>query len=199
MILMLSEIKPKFTPLINAVAKPFSKVHPNILSIIGMIFPILFFVLMANKQYGWALLSMLGTLFDLLDGAVARMSNRITKFGALLDSTLDRIADGLMIVAFFYAGLVNIELVLIVLVESYLISYIRSRAELAAKGEFVLNVGIIERPERLLILAFALFSALPITTTILGCTLTTTIYIALAILSAVTVLQRLYLAAIKLK
>lgn len=197
---MLSEIKPKLTPLINKLSGPFTILPPNLISIVGIIFPVLFLWFMTQQQYIWALIMLAGTAFDLLDGAVARLTNKVSAFGGLLDSTLDRLADALLIIGFYYAGLVSLELVLVVLVESYLISYIRSRAELAAKGNLVLNVGIVERPERLLLLGLALISAFaPLAgITVLNCTLTQTLFIVLAILSFVTVLQRLYISYKKL-
>lgn len=197
---MLSEIKPKLSPLINAIAKPFSKINPNILSLIGMIFPILFLIFMIQKNYLWALVMLFGSLFDLLDGAVARISNRVTKFGGLLDSTLDRLSDALYITGFYYSGIISLELALVVLVESYLISYIRSRAELAAKGEFVLNVGVIERPERIVAFFLSLICAFdPISKVLLGgLTISVWIFILLAGLSFITIIQRFYIAAKRL-
>ena len=197
---MLSEIKPKLAPVINFVAKPFSKINPNILSIVGMIFPILFLIFMIQKNYIVALIMLFGTIFDTLDGAVARMTNKITKFGGLLDSSLDRLADALCIIGFFYAGIISIELVLIVLVESYMISYIRSRAELAAKGEMILNVGIIERPERVLAFILAIIcSFYPIARIQLGgFSLSIWIFIILAILSFITIIQRIYISSKRL-
>jgi phosphatidylglycerophosphate synthase len=197
---MISDIKPKLNPLISIIAKPFSFIHPNILSLVGMIFPILFLYFMTQHKYVIALCMLIGTAFDTLDGAVARMTNRITRFGALLDSTLDRLADALVIIGFHYAGLVPLEVVLIVFIESFLISYIRSRAELADKGNLSLAVGIIERPERILIIGLAVLAAIfmPTTQIIFSCTLTQTIFIILAILSLVTILQRIYVSYKKL-
>jgi len=188
---MLSEIKPKLSPIINFVARPFLIIHPNILSLIGLIFPILFLYFMTINSYWWAGFMLLGSIFDTLDGAVAKITNRVTKFGALLDSTLDRISDGLIILGFYYSGLIPLELTLIVLIESYLISYIRSRSELAAKGEFVLSVGIIERPERIVLFMLTLIFAQ------WGFAVHT--FVVLAILSLITILQRLIVSYRRLK
>jgi phosphatidylglycerophosphate synthase len=182
------------------IAKPFSFINPNLLSLMGMIFPILFLYFMTQSNYVVALFMLIGTAFDTLDGAVARMTNRITRFGALLDSTLDRLADALVIIGFHYAGLVSLEIVLVVFIESFLISYIRSRAELADKGNLSLAVGIIERPERIVIMGLALLAGIfmPTTQIIFSCTLTQTIFIIFAILSFVTILQRVYVSYKKL-
>ena len=91
---------------------------------------------------------------DMLDGAMARESGGGTRFGAVLDATCDRIADGAVFAGLLWwaaFGLHNASLVvatLICLVTSQVISYIKARAEASGlRGDG----GIIERPERLLI------------------------------------------------
>ena len=93
-------------------------------------------------------------LADMLDGAMARVSGGGTRFGAVLDATCDRIGDGAVFAGLLWwaaFGLHNTPLVvatLICLVTSQLISYIKARAEASGlRGDG----GIIERPERLLI------------------------------------------------
>ena len=157
---MLSELKPKLNPLINAIAKPFIKIPPNILTFLGIIPPILFLVCIISGQYVLALLTFLGLFLDTLDGAVARMTGKTSAFGSFLDSSLDRVADSIYILGFSFAGLVSWELASILVVLSFLISYLRSRAEQAAKSSFSLNVGLIERPERMILIFFALLSYL---------------------------------------
>jgi len=96
--------------------------------------------------------------FDLLDGALARHTNRVTRFGALLDSTLDRLAEAVLLVGILvlYAreqSLTPILLVCVALVGSLLVSYIRARAE--ALG-LECQVGLFTRPERVVVLALGL-------------------------------------------
>ena len=93
-------------------------------------------------------------LLDLLDGAVARASGRATRFGALLDSTCDRIADAAVFgsLAWYFARhdqpwLLAASLVCLVL--GALTSYIRARAEGLGLNA---TVGIAERAERLIII-----------------------------------------------
>jgi CDP-diacylglycerol--glycerol-3-phosphate 3-phosphatidyltransferase len=127
-------------------------------------------------------------LFDLFDGTVARLSPRGTsKWGAALDSTLDRISDSAILIGgLLYVQKNNNQLskyFLIALVSGFLVSYIRARAEsLSIKCDG----GIAERTERLIIIlaAYALFD--------LGVTgaIEYGIYL-LSILSVVTVIQRL--------
>lgn len=185
---MLSKYKEDMNKFIMILAKPFMKFPPDLLTVIGLIFPMIFFYFMYKEQYLFALISFVGVAFDTLDGAVARSTGKVSKFGGVLDSTFDRVSDAIYLSAFYFGGLVRIELVLIVLVLSYMISYIRSRAELAAKGEFVLNVGIMERTERTLLLVLALGLE------IVGYEWAEYVFVLLAVLCLVTVVQRLMVA-----
>jgi CDP-diacylglycerol---glycerol-3-phosphate 3-phosphatidyltransferase len=105
-------------------------------------------------------------LFDMLDGAMARVGGGGTRFGAVLDATCDRIGDGAVFSGLLWwiaFGMHNTPLVvatLICLVTSQLISYIKARAEASGLEG---GGGIIERPERLIIvLAGAGLSAFPL-------------------------------------
>jgi len=96
--------------------------------------------------------------FDTLDGALARYINRVTRFGAFLDSILDRLSEAVLLVGILvlYAGeqsAAPIILVCVALVGSLLVSYIRARAE--ALG-LECEVGLFTRPERVVILALGL-------------------------------------------
>ena len=96
--------------------------------------------------------------FDILDGALARRTNRTTHFGAVLDSTLDRLAEGVLLVGILvlYAreqSVAEILLVGVALVGSLLVSYIRARTE--ALG-LECQVGLFTRTERVIVLALGL-------------------------------------------
>ena len=127
-------------------------------------------------------------LFDLFDGTVARLSAKGTsKWGAALDSTLDRISDSAILIGgFIYIQKNNESLstyFLIALVAGFLVSYIKARAEsLAIKCDG----GVAERTERLIIIlaAYALFDLGVSSAIEFG------IYL-LSILSVITVAQRL--------
>ena len=97
---MLTAIKPKLSKTIDLIAKPFSKVNPNILTLLGLLPPIFFIIFMVNKNYILALIMFGGLFFDMIDGAVARMSNNTSAFGAFLDSSIDRVSDSMFIFAF---------------------------------------------------------------------------------------------------
>jgi phosphatidylglycerophosphate synthase len=196
---MLSQIKPKVEPIVSVIAFPFMGIHPNILTVAGIIPPVLFFVFLVNGSKLLALLSLLGVIFDFVDGYVARKTNKTSAFGAVLDSTMDRLADGLLITAFGFAELVSWPIVVAFLISSYLISYIRSRAELAGGAKFKLDIGLLERGER--ILAIVVITALSAFTDIsFGVlNLVEALFLLVTFLSVITVLQRLFAAYRKLR
>ena len=105
---------------------------------------------------GWVVL--IAGFFDMLDGALARYTGRATHFGAILDSTLDRLSEGVILlgilVLYTSAGLLAQSLLVgTVLFGSFLVSYIRARAE--ATG-LKCQVGLFTRPERVIVLALGL-------------------------------------------
>jgi CDP-diacylglycerol--glycerol-3-phosphate 3-phosphatidyltransferase len=96
--------------------------------------------------------------FDILDGALARHTNRVTRFGGVLDSTLDRLAEaviliGLLVVYARDKAVAEVALVGATLIGSQLVSYVRARAEgLGLKCE----IGIFTRAERVVVLVLGL-------------------------------------------
>ena len=98
--------------------------------------------------------------FDMLDGALARRTNQVTRFGAVLDSVLDRISDavpllGILVFYLFFSdqSTIGILFVCLALIGSPLVSYIRARAE--AMG-LECQVGLFTRAERVIVLAVGL-------------------------------------------
>jgi CDP-diacylglycerol--glycerol-3-phosphate 3-phosphatidyltransferase len=128
---------------------------------------------------------LLAGLSDSIDGMIARMASSVKKFGAFLDSSLDRYSEGAV---FFGLGVhyarggsvLGVALVLIVLVGSFLISYVRARAE--GLGE-ACTVGFMERPERMVVL---------IVCSLLGHTMLGVGLLILALLTHITALHRIY-------
>lgn len=104
---------------------------------------------------GWVVL--VAGFFDMLDGALARATNRVTRFGGILDSTLDRLSEAVLLLgllAIYARGQVaESMLVGITLIGSLLVSYTRARIE--ALG-IECKVGFFTRPERVIILALGL-------------------------------------------
>jgi archaetidylinositol phosphate synthase len=142
-----------------------------------------------------ALVTFVFLAVDLLDGMVARASGRVTAFGGFLDSTIDRFADFTVIAVFGFAGIVSWSIVAPLLLLSFLISYIRSRTELAAKGKLVAAVGLVERTERLIVIFLALVLQLLFPgTTLWELNLAELAFVVLGILSAYTVGQRILFA-----
>ncbi len=101
-----------------------------------------------------------GSFLDMLDGALARHTNRSTRFGAVFDSTLDRMSEGVTLIAILYlfaneGSTGGVVLVGAVMLSSMLVSYIRARAEGAGIS---CTVGVFTRPERIIILSLGLFT-----------------------------------------
>ena len=102
--------------------------------------------------------SLLSGLPDMLDGAVAKASGRVSRRGAFLDSVVDRLSDAAVLTGVVWFALVRDHVAMamlaaLVLSLSLVVSYIKARAESLG---FACNVGIAERPERVIVLGFAL-------------------------------------------
>jgi archaetidylinositol phosphate synthase len=183
---MLSRRKEKVTKLLVPFTRLLEKTHipPNGVTIIGFLISILVAPLVILLSYTMACIMVLVTgFFDALDGAYARMINKVTVRGGFMDSVLDRYSDAIIMVAIIYAGLCNVVWGVIALVGSLLVSYTRARVEaFGVVKRFV--VGFAERPVRLLLIGSALLieNWLPKTVNY--------VVIALAILTSLTVLQR---------
>lgn len=147
--------------MIQVIAKPLSWMHPNVLTLVGIIPYGLFFIFMQQQRFGWAAIALLFSVIDLLDGAVARANNKVTSFGGFLDSTTDRISDFLMIAGLYAGNLIALPHAALLLLFTSLISYTRARAEAAnstnpaAGGIKKFDQGLIERPERIAIILIA--------------------------------------------
>src|ERR1700681_3397631 len=138
-----------------------SRVHPNVLTFIGLLINIWAAFLFAAGKFRWAGVVVIGAgLFDMVDGRVARETNRVTRFGGFFDSVLDRYSDlfVLMGLLVYYASINRffyIVLTAIVMTGSVMVSYTRARAENEIPK---CKVGFLERPERVvLIIIGALF------------------------------------------
>ncbi len=193
---MLTTFKPLAEKSLKPVAHLLRNVSPNVISLSGLVFPILFFVFLMNEWYALALIAFIFNGLDMLDGMVARAQGKVTAFGGFLDSTIDRFADFTVLVAFGFAGLVRWEIVLPLVLLTYLISYIRSRTELAAKDKnLVASVGLVERTERLTVvfIGLLLYATFP-NAAMAGQNIVTLVFVVLATLSAVTVGQRVVFA-----
>ena len=138
-----------------------SRIHPNVLTFLGLLINIWAASLFAEGKFGWAAVVVIGAgLFDMVDGRVARETGQVTRFGGFFDSVIDRYSDlavfmGLLV---YYASINRhfyIVLTAIVMTGSVMVSYARARAECTIPK---CKVGFLERPERVvLIIIGALF------------------------------------------
>jgi len=154
---MLNKIRPALgrvlTPIGRAVAR--TGVSPNAITVIGTVGVAAgALVLFPRGEFFWGTMVITAfVLFDMLDGAVARVTGKISKFGAFLDSTMDRVADaaifaGLMIGLYRDGQEALAGAALYCLVSGVVVSYAKARAE--GLG-YTCNVGIAERAERLIV------------------------------------------------
>lgn len=128
------------------IVKPLAKVRvtPNILTILGLFFGVLLY---ANAETFWApALLVLSLICDGIDGSLAIVTNKSTKWGAILDSTVDRLTEIFWVLALYKVG-ADLNLLIIVLLAASVQEYMRARAA----GLGVSEVGIVtfaERPVR---------------------------------------------------
>jgi CDP-diacylglycerol---glycerol-3-phosphate 3-phosphatidyltransferase len=145
-------------------------VTPNQITLLGVaVQGVASYLIVIDRLVGAGLVLIAAALLDTVDGAVAKARGLTSRFGAFLDSTMDRLSDALVFlpIAWLYLAEPTTEradqqwvaaLALVTLVLSFLVSYAKARAE--GLG-FDCNVGLIERAERLIIMIVALvFSAL---------------------------------------
>jgi len=137
------------------------RVSPNVLTLIGLVINIFAAVLFAKGMFTLAgLVVLFASIFDMVDGEVARRTGRVTKFGAFFDSVIDRYSDMVLLLGLvvwyakldriFYAGLVVMSLI-----GSIMTSYTRARAESLIPA---CKVGFLERPERIVLLIIGCLS-----------------------------------------
>jgi CDP-diacylglycerol--glycerol-3-phosphate 3-phosphatidyltransferase len=169
------------------------RVHPNTITVIGTLCTVVGGIIYGTghiRTAGWFL--GLTALFDVLDGTVARRSGRSSTFGAFLDSTLDRVADGAVMagLATFYAlnpvhrSVPMMIVCMLGLIGAFLTSYTRARAEALGTDA---KVGMLQRPERVTLLsAPQAFFGLALNGWVLGL-----IIVVLTVTAWVTVIQRI--------
>jgi CDP-diacylglycerol--glycerol-3-phosphate 3-phosphatidyltransferase len=161
-------------------------INPNVLTVIGFAINFVAAYLFAYGYFRWAGITVfLAGLFDMLDGRVARFTNRVTPFGGFFDSVLDRYSDlCLMIGLLVFYGRINrfwyVVLVAVAMIGSVMVSYTRARAENLIS---TCKVGFLERPERMvLIIIGAMFDRMA------------PVLWIIAVLSTLTVIHRVVFA-----
>jgi len=198
---MLTErIGDAFTRPVERLVRLFAHVSPDVLTITGLALngvACAFFAFAGGKDYRNALLLQVGglvalvaSIFDMLDGRVARLRGRETKFGAFLDSTMDRYSDmvlfmGLMILYARVDRTPQMVLVWVAAFGSFMTSYARARAESLIPR---CTVGLLERPERIVLLVVGALTNRMVA-----------VLWIIAVLSNVTAVQRVVYTYVELK
>ena len=168
-----------------------SKISPNTLTIIGFIFSIITMILISQ---GYLIISgillIFSSIFDLLDGALARYTNNTTNFGKFIDAVIDRLSEiaiygGLFI--YFINDSNSLLIIFLSAISNQLVSYIKTKYEsIGIEGD----IGIFTRPERIVTLSLAL---------IIGSFYLYIFYLFMYIsilLALITIMQRIFYAYI---
>ncbi len=183
---MLTRIRDRLASLLEKTARGLAKAHvkPNYLTISSLAVILAgFYILYTLKNiFLFIIMIILSSTLDMLDGALARYTGSVTKFGAFLDSTIDRVNDFIVIIGLNYIGFKEL-VVYTLLITSLLISYVRARAE--GLGLEIEGVGVIERAERILFLIAIYFTA------IYNMCLARILLLVLLALSIITLVQRI--------
>jgi phosphatidylinositol phosphate synthase len=153
-----TQLRRGFRPILAALQ--WLRITPNQISAVGLLLNVGAAVLVLFDHLIYAGIVFLAAgCFDLLDGALARRTGKTTPFGAFLDSTFDRVSEGVILAAIAYrlaeqGRNIDVALVVLVLLGSVLVSYTRARAESLGVE---CKVGLMSRPERVVIIAVGLF------------------------------------------
>jgi archaetidylinositol phosphate synthase len=155
--LVLNNLRDSLQPHLEKIGKGFAStgISPNGWSCIGLTF-----AFASAFIYGWniefsliigGIVLLIAGFFDIVDGQVARVSQKVTRTGGFLDSIFDKIAEVTIFLGILIGGFAEPYLVFLAITLSLLVSYTRSRAE--SLGVKLQGIGIGERAERLLVIA----------------------------------------------
>jgi CDP-diacylglycerol--glycerol-3-phosphate 3-phosphatidyltransferase len=195
-----SRIGALLSPILDTLVRALAHVSADVLTMTGLALTGVasaFFAVAGGSGYvspgllrAGGLIALVGSVFDMLDGRVARLRGRETKFGAYLDSTMDRYSDMLLYLGLLvlYARLGRTGLMVLVWVAafgSFMTSYARARAESLIPR---CPVGLMERPERIVLI-------------IVGAILNRMVAVLwiVAVLSNLTAIQRIVYTYVELK
>ena len=160
--------------IINPIARFVSRtgISPNGVTLVGFLLMIVVGLLLSQGYLPAAgILLIVAAVFDALDGALARMHDRVTRFGAFFDSTMDRYAEAavfLGILIYFYGQGTSTQIILtyIAIIGSLMVSYTRARGEGVGVS---IRGGLLTRLERMVILiVFLVLNQLPLAMWILA-------------------------------
>ncbi len=163
---------------------------PNTITVIGLLMTLVAALVLSWNLLMGGILILLSGLFDILDGVAARTHNRVSEFGAFFDSVIDRYSDSVLFAGlawYFLASdsMTGAWLSIGSMIGALLVSYTRARAEGLGRE---CKAGIMERPERIVLMAFGAITGwiLPVMW-------------VMFVLTHVTVMQRMYYVWKKLK
>ena len=197
----------RYFKIVGPVADLFARagIHPNILSIAGLVLSIAAGLIYCHGSFFWAAwVVVLAGICDTLDGRIARQTNKKSDFGAFFDSTLDRYSDMFLFIglAYYFAGgrpfLMPLQTggapevspwtvaaIIFAISGSFMVSYTRARAEGLGME---CKAGMMQRPERITLLVIgSLLGAIPV----IGILLLKLVLLALAISTNLTAAYRI--------
>ena len=134
---------------------------PNVITLLGLgVAGASAYLLSVGQLVAGGMVFLASGVLDLLDGAVARATGRVSAFGALLDSVTDRVSEAVVMLGLliYYVGQPSswgLALVFTALAGSFIVSYVRARAEAIGVE---CDVGVMTRPERVAVLGVALIA-----------------------------------------
>jgi CDP-diacylglycerol--glycerol-3-phosphate 3-phosphatidyltransferase len=149
---MLNKLRPALARVLGPAGEALARtpLTPNAITIIGTIGVVASALVLfpLGHLFPGALICTIFVLFDMLDGALARVKGNSGPFGAFLDSTLDRVADAAIFGGMIFYDHLMAAVTLFCLVSGALVSYAKARAQGLGLNA---DVGIAERPERMVI------------------------------------------------
>ena len=154
---MLNNLRESLKPYLQSIGRIFAStgISPNVWTVVGLIFAFVSSIVYGiNFEFSLILggvILLISGFFDIVDGQVARYTNKITKSGGFLDSIFDKIAEVSIFFGILIGGYTEPYLVFLAITLSLLVSYTRAKAD--TLGIKLQGIGIGERAERLLVIA----------------------------------------------
>lgn len=138
-----------FISIVKLIGRIFRFLPPNLITTLSLVVVFFsgYFYYLGEPIIGAVILAISGFL-DLVDGSVAKYTKKTTDLGGFLDSTFDRVGDGIILLGIGLSY--DLMLCFVILIGAYLVSYMRAKGE--ALGVKVMGIGIGERAERILII-----------------------------------------------
>ncbi|MDP7081049.1 MAG: CDP-alcohol phosphatidyltransferase family protein [Candidatus Undinarchaeales archaeon] len=152
---MLSQLRPQLAPFFESMARSTTSVttNPFVFTMLGLVTSLGASVLIVKGMWLYAAFAIgLVGIFDVLDGALARVTGTVTTFGGFLDSVVDRFTEMFILTGLLLSGAVPATWCMLALFGSLMVSYTRARAE--SLLDDIPMGGIGQRAERLVVLAF---------------------------------------------